>query len=171
MWFREVLDRLQHNIYTYIHEWVFDMESIWENALMYNPSKTPGHDSALILQKLFRKNCIPVPTSQKNLIGIRRYKILRKLAKTLLNPPGDIQRLTWEVPIITSDSAGVGEDIILEIHQALFKLDPELKEKLFAHPVIKEIVDNPQKIIEDLKDDDSAPNDQESIQPESVNEE
>lgn len=149
MWFKEVLERLNHNAYLYVHEWVYDMSSIWENAFSYNAKNTPGYDSALILQKIFNKHCVPVPSSQANLIGIRRFKILRKLAKTLLNPPSLIKKLQWEIPEINNELP-VGEDLVFEIREALFKLDEETKNKLFAHPTINEIFNNPEKTIKQI---------------------
>ena len=150
MWFKEVLDRLNHGVYTYVHDWVFDMECIWENAFSYNAKNTPGYDSALILQKIFRKECVPVPSSQKNLVSIRKYKILKKLAKTLLNPPSLISRLQWDIPRITNEKLPVGEDLIFEIRQALFKIEPETKLKLFANPIINEIINTPEKVLAEI---------------------
>lgn len=150
MWFKEVLDRLNHGVYIYVHDWILDMESIWGNALTYNAKNTSGYDSALILQKIFLKECVPVPSSQKNLVSIRRFKILKKLAKTLLNPPPLISRLKWEIPPITDSQQPVGEDLILEIREALFRIDPEIKEKLFANPAINEIINSPEQTLEKI---------------------
>ena len=169
MWFKEVLDRLNHSVYTYVHEWIYDMQSIWENAFAYNAKNTPGYDSALILRKIFLKECVPVPLSQKSLISIRRFKILQKLARTLLNPPSLISKLQWEIPPITDEKPPIGEDLIFEIRQALFKIDPETQKKLFANPAIAEIVENPEqtlsKIAFDNNEDDQGNDEHKSTEP------
>ena len=155
MWFKEVLDRLYGNAYVYVHEWVVDMESIWCNAMAYNSPNTPGYDCALILQHKFRKKCIPVPYSQKSLVAIRRYKVLKKLAKHLLSPPEMIRNLQWEIPKIEGQTRVDGEEIVFQIRDALFHLDPDVKEKLFEQVVIQKIETRPQEVIDEIKNDDN----------------
>jgi len=111
MWLREVLDRLHRSAYVYVHEWVNDMMSIWENAINYNAPDSTGHDLAVILREMFESKCLPVPNSEADMALIEKETIMRKIKRHIANPPDSIRSLSWEVARI-ADSQGDDMEVI-----------------------------------------------------------
>ena len=100
VWLNLVSDRLKHDVYRYVHEWVNDMNNIWENAILFNPPDSGPYELALYLQHFFRKLCLPVPSSQKEVDSIDIQKKVLSLLQHLQNIPLLIKKLNWNIPQI-----------------------------------------------------------------------
>ena len=66
-----------------------------------------------------------------------------------------IRNLQWEIPKIEGQTRVDGEEIVFQIRDALFHLDPDVKEKLFEQVVIHKIETRPQEVIDEIKNDDN----------------
>lgn len=102
VWLNLINDRLKHDVYRYVHEWVSDMRNIWANAILFNPPDSEPYELALYLQKLFERYCLPVPSSQKEVDQIEIQKKLTALLKHLQEIPPLIKQLNWSIPQIDS---------------------------------------------------------------------
>jgi hypothetical protein len=109
IWLKEVANRLRCACYVYVHEWVTDMEGVWENALSYNEPESEAHYCALVLQKQFKTVYLPVPNSDDDVVQVAKEKSMSKLGKELLQPPPSLAALNWGLklkPIAAISKAG-----------------------------------------------------------------
>ena len=97
MWLKEVLKRLKDNCYVYVHEWVSDVLTIFNNAMLYNVPNSPGYDCAAILKRQFMKECLPVPENDADAKTKKKARILKKLRGLLADAPPSITSLNWDV--------------------------------------------------------------------------
>lgn len=125
VWLKLIQDRIKHDIYRYVHEWVRDMETIWENAILFNPPDTEPYELALFFQRLFRHYSLPVPSSQEEFVQVVAQRKLNNLIKIMNNIPPKIKELNWNIPIIKN----VGESTE-KLQISSKKLPPEIISKL-----------------------------------------
>jgi hypothetical protein len=111
IWLKEVMERLRFSCYNYVHEWVTDMQGVWENAILYNAPDTPGYDCALVLKRMFEKRCQPIPSCLEDINEIDRVRILRRIENLLTDPPEGVKSLSWSIPVLGDGDGGGLEEV------------------------------------------------------------
>jgi hypothetical protein len=128
IWLDEIVERLRCSCYNYVHEWVRDMQGIWENAIAYNAPDSLGYDCALVLKSIFERKYQPVPNCEEDLIEIKRVRLLKKIQNLLEEPPKSVKDLSWNVPKF-GENVGGFEKLVWDCTEELEMTD-ELKVRL-----------------------------------------
>ena len=88
-----VSTKLEKSQYTTIEDWKKDMETIWKNAMTYNPVESPYYAVASELQQIFRRKSNFVPKVEAdlwihNLQKLnKKFKLYSNYKLMVANPP------------------------------------------------------------------------------------
>lgn len=74
-----VSKKLEAKQYTTIEDWKKDMDTIWKNAMTYNPLESPYYAVASELQQIFRRKSENIPRTDSDLWILKLQKVNRKV--------------------------------------------------------------------------------------------